>query len=304
VGRSRTLESRSQALISKDLFTKFLGVPPQQPALDFEYVLRQAKDFSTISMAQAHSLLRTDQFRHWSQPQHPGLLIVNGNIESSGSERLSAMSFLCASLVASLGQVQEDTITLYFFCGLHTQMGDELRGPNGVIRSLVWQILMELATRGILSLEFINTLSLRDAIQQRNLRDLCYIFGMLVGQLRLDIPVYCIIDGIDWYEQFEWRVDLEFVVHELQKLVKDQKLQAVFKLLMASSYQNRYLGQSLSISSMQCVFLQPEVFDGGNISERIMAEATEQFRFEKGLYSTARDRWDMSDDDDLPEDYT
>jgi hypothetical protein len=172
-----------------------------------------------------------------------------------------------------------------------------------MIRSLVWQLLLALAKRGILSLEFIDNRSRRDAIEQRDLSILCYVFRMLLGLFYLDTPVYCIVDGIDWYEEPRFVAEMEFALSHLQSAVNDQQLQASFKLLMTSSYQSRYFVRKLQLSGSQYVDLQPDPFHDGTASERDLADETRQLRMERNPLSRDSDWWNGSDDHDAPENY-
>jgi hypothetical protein len=211
------------------------------------------------------------------------------------------MSFLCASLIVSLGRVQESGVSLHFFCGMHTSRDDSLTGPNGMIRSLVSQILMELIRRRILDLEFVSTRSFRDAIERHDLKTLCLTFCLLVAQLPLETPVYCIVDGITWYEDSEYQTQLEYVADQLRWLVAAEKLGPRFKVLITSSYESRCISQR--IPSKQRVFLRSEFGDGDVMSERLMVYETQQLRVQKPSSSRVRRPGDSSDDEDAPEDY-
>ena len=222
--------------------------------------------------------------------------MVDGNIESSGFEKLSAVSYLCASLVASFLHVRDDAIVLHFFCGLHTRLTADLRGPGGLIRSLVWQLVTSLASRQTVSLEFIDNRDLRDALEQRDLEMLCDVFGELMSQLPLDTPVYCIVDGVDWYEEAEFRASMDHVVDRLRTLVEDKTLKPLFKVLMASSFRTRHIGRILH--SRHRLSLRAEVLDIDVVSERTMADRMQQLKFNKRSYPKRLSRRDLSDDED------
>ncbi|PGH23027.1 hypothetical protein AJ80_02942 [Polytolypa hystricis UAMH7299] len=299
-GQYPSREPKSQALITPEILIEFLEVSPQQPFDDLNFVLRQSRGFSAISMGQANSLLRTEEFGQWSQPQRPSLLLVNGMIELDGPNKISSISFLAASLVTSLAKLQPEAEVIYFFCGLHTPKNDQLRGPNGVLRSLVWQMLLALERRKSLSLEFINTRSLRDALEQSNLEALCYTFQELLFQLQLGTPVYCIVDGIDWYEGSQASKDLEYLIRELGNLAESDQLPAVFKVLMTSSYQSRIAARALNFSrNNQCVFLRPDLSDSGILLERKMEVYPAGRREQKVTYTDSDDQWYTSDEDEF-----
>jgi hypothetical protein len=295
IARAQTPNPMSEALISEELFMTYLGVSSHQPPKDLESVLKQGNSFGLMAMSQAQRLLHADQFRQWCQLR-PNFLLVDGNIESPGFERLSAVSYLCASLVASSFQVRDDAIVLHFFCGLHTRLTDELRGPRGLIRSLLWQLVTSLASRQSVSLEFINDRELRDAMEQRDLAMLCYVFRMLISQLPLDTPVYCIVDGVDWYEEAEFRAGMDHVVHRLRDLVDDTRLKPLFKVLMASSFRTHHIGRNLH--SRHRLSLRAEVSDIDVVSERMVVDRMEQLKFNKRSYPKRPSRRDLSDEED------
>ena len=295
IARSQTPNPDSEALISEELFMTYLGVSSHQLAKDLDSVLKQGNSFGVMAMSQAQRLLHADRFRQWCQSR-PNFLLVDGNIDSAGFERLSAVSYLCASLVVSFLQARDNAIVLHFFCGLHTRLTDELRGPQGLLRSLLWQLATSLASRQAVSLGFINDRELRDAMERREPEMLCYVLKKLMCQLRLDTPVYCIIDGVDWYEEAEFRADMEYIVHRLRELVDEKKLKPLFRVLMASSFRTRHIGQHLH--THHHLSLQAEVSDIGVVSERMVAARLEELKSEKRSYPKRPGRQDLSDEED------
>ncbi|KAF2200237.1 hypothetical protein GQ43DRAFT_441757 [Delitschia confertaspora ATCC 74209] len=298
---SRSQESNSRAFITIELLIKYMAVGRIQPRQDLEYIFRESHDFTAISMGQAHSLLSTDQFRQWSLPQRPSILLVNGNLKLAGSERMSAMSFMCASLAAGLGEVQKDAVIIHFFCGLHTASDDELTGPNGMMRSLIWQMILALDSRKLLSLEFVNTRPFREALEARDLPHLIYTFQRLVAELLLDTHVYCILDGIDWYEEYDFEYDLKAVVYGLRDLALNDQLHAVFKLLMTSANQSRSVAEILGLSREQCVSLREDLSDSDVVWKRKMEQDTEHLGRKGVSYAGVSNGWDSGDENGAPE---
>lgn len=245
-------------------------------------------------MSQAHSLLQSAKFHTWAAPKRPSLLLVNGNIETSGAGRLSAMSYVCASLAASIKKVQPDAIILSFFCSLHSMPTDKTSGPNEMIRSLVWQMVMALVRLQMLDLEFVDTRPFCEDIEQCNLKALCYVFRKLLAKLPLNIPVYCLLDDIEWHEQDGWAEDLTTIIDKLCGCVRDQRLRPVFKLLMTSSHRSRHVGPALHL---ECVDIRFDgSLQGGVRYDWLMDEQTQQLQFDETRRSDVRS--DTSDDED------
>ena len=304
--QSQALARQSTSMMPPERLVNCLNVPPGHPVEDFENALHTGHDFDPVSLGQANSLLKTPQFRAWSRPNQPAFLLVNGGIEPSGSERLSAMSFLCASLIAGLVKLHRGIVCLQFYCGFHTFSRQSFTGPSGLIRSLIFQMAMELTRRGTLDLDFIDTRSFKDGIECHNLKALCETFHLLVRQLPLDTPVYCIIDGISWYETPEMHKELGYVADSLRALVTDDRLRPIFKLLMTSPYGSRDV--SKGVPRNEIVSLQPEVALDDALMERMVFDETRSSYSDHHATLRARNKreWneDEDEDDDRPEDFS
>lgn len=82
--------------------------------------------------------MASSRFRQWLTSRHSEVLLVNGNADTSN--RCSPVSFACGLLVSSLGSFPS-TITLSFFCALHTDSSDPETGSRTMLASLVGQLL-------------------------------------------------------------------------------------------------------------------------------------------------------------------
>lgn len=125
------------------------------PVVDLDYILMYPGNLRTRASSQAQTLLRQGRFLVWMSQANPDLILVNANIRSVGEERISAMSILCADLVGCLATTRPEDIIVHFFCGLDSNYDDEpFPGPAGVVRSLILQVFLKLASREHLSLDF------------------------------------------------------------------------------------------------------------------------------------------------------
>ena len=299
---SQALAQRSISMISPEGLTRCMDVPSGHPADDFENALRTGHDFDPTSLGQANGLLQTPHFRTWSRPNQPAFLLVDGGIESSGSERLSAMSFLCASLIAGLVKLNRGIVCLHFFCGSHTSSRQSFTGPTALIRSLIFQMIMELTRRGTLTLELIDRRSFKDGIEQHDLKALCKTFHLLIGQLPLNTPIYCIIDGLSWYETPEMQHELEYIVDSLRALVVDDRLRPVFKVMMASPNESRNISKRIPWN--ETVSLRPDVAMDDGLMERIVSDETRRTHSPYNETSRAGNGSESDDDDDRLEDFS
>lgn len=130
----------------------------------------------------------------------------------TGAERLSALSFVCASLAH---------VFVTLFCGLYESEYDPLGNPAGLVWSLVMQVLAALVVRGEPDLAFFKSRDVRKAVGNQDVVELCRTLRHLRWQLPLKTPVYCLINNIMWYEQDKQSADLEIVVNKLHGLVRN-----------------------------------------------------------------------------------
>lgn len=223
-------------LITQDYLNNMLAVDPRGALNDIQITMRQGMSLDPSCQGQAYTLMRNSKFNTWLKSRGAQVLLVDGNSNSIALCRISPISLLCATLARSLEDVQS-AICVQFFCGLHTSSYDSLSGPQGLVRSLISQLL----SFGNFDLAFINTRTSRDRIQSYELDHLCELFRELLHQIPIDVTVFCIIDSISLYERHEWNHDICFVVRKLREITEAVELNAVFKLFIASSCRSRHV---------------------------------------------------------------
>lgn len=238
-----------------------LQVPYMKPTQDLEYVARQGRNFESRSQMQAQSLTKTPGFQRWLASHRADLLLVDGNAYIPGPGRISAMSVFCAILVLGLLKSKRHVV-LHFFCGQHTTTQDSMSGPKGLIRSLIAQLLY---CGKQFDIDFIDSRTYRESLEAQSLPHLCDTFCKLIEQLPLDTSVFCVVDGVSLYEGGHWLDELCCVFETLSTLVENERLQPIFKLLLASPFASRQLGQRTA--SSRKVVLQRSTFNGRLISE-------------------------------------
>ncbi|KAL9607543.1 MAG: hypothetical protein Q9204_009319 [Flavoplaca sp. TL-2023a] len=124
------------------------------------------------------------------------------------------MSYLCALLSTTL-QHTEPVVSFTFFCGLHVAEMDPIRGPTGIVRSLVRRLLDVY----YFDLDFID-LGFEEQLRQHNMGALLDLFSSLFKQLPEDLVLFCVIDGVSFYESAGQIDDLETVIGFLVDLTK------------------------------------------------------------------------------------
>ncbi|KAL2161690.1 hypothetical protein VTH06DRAFT_8252 [Thermothelomyces fergusii] len=226
----------STALIPDDLPS--FEVMFQHPSADLGHALAAQGRFSLKAQGQAQSLLATDQFFNWMSRSHPTLLLVDASIRGSELESLSAISVLSSTLVTSLMEAYPDDVVIHFFCGMHAWPKDAWYGPNGLVRSLILQLLMKLATRdpdmSSWSLDFINDRGFLQSLEEHCLDDLCLVLHRLLYEFPPDTCIYCIIDSVSRFDASRSLADLGTVMECLRTIVNDGSLVPIFKVLLTT----------------------------------------------------------------------
>ena len=67
-----------------------------------------------------------------------------------------------------------------------------------------------------------------------SLADLCRLFHRLLGLIPRETFIFCIVDGISYYQRDCWREDYELVLGLFGQIVTDPRLGGLFKVLLTS----------------------------------------------------------------------
>ncbi|GAW14979.1 hypothetical protein ANO14919_043870 [Xylariales sp. No.14919] len=225
----------SSATVTQMQLLGAIGVSLNVMWRDLDRVAQQAIHFDAESQGKAQWLIKTTEFSNWMQSRRSSILLADG--ATTGHIMLvSPMSGLCAALVSSLADDSSGTITLSFFAGLHVGTDSthhDINGPQGMMRSLIVQLLSSSLLKP--NLEFLTSDGLK-VYQRHDLKSLCNLFVRLIQQLPQGVDVFCIIDGISWYEQNPWLSGLRSVTGMFEYLMEklDPKYTAILKVLMTS----------------------------------------------------------------------
>ncbi|KAH7111187.1 hypothetical protein EDB81DRAFT_367857 [Dactylonectria macrodidyma] len=193
---------------------------------DLGFVLRKYHEFSPKALGRAKYLMETSEFHGWFLSTGSEILLVDGHCDDQSIGRLAPTSLTCAGLVetyvhedynsTALTLAQTPRIILYFFAGEHINSNNGLHGPHGLIRSLVYQLLLQWPEDGLPDPRlFRSQLNAARSAGELSTTSLCFIFEQLVCQLSSDFPVCCIIDGVSYFETslYGWRDDLTNIVN-------------------------------------------------------------------------------------------
>lgn len=152
----------------------------------------------------------------------PDLLLVDANLCSFALNNISPMSF---------------------FCGLHNTTAshkDPWAGPNGLIRSLIFQIICSLYRHNLLNIDLIHSRWYLKDLEEHDLATLCETLHRLVGQCSPEMAIYCVIGGIGCFDKGLHRSfqQDQFIIDALHDIVEDDMLRCRFKMLMTNSGQS------------------------------------------------------------------
>ncbi|RAK74314.1 uncharacterized protein BO72DRAFT_435493 [Aspergillus fijiensis CBS 313.89] len=307
-GSPRRDERSSAAVVSLSRLLEVLvqspsngGQPPDysaafgQPNDDLEIVLGKNITFDAQTQSQAQSVLQNVRFVEWMNREHPDLLLVDANLRSFALHNVTPISVFCATFVLSMAEVRPEDVVIHFFCGLHCTKSskDHWAGPNGLVRSLVCQLLLILRRRGLLSIEFINSRALLKQLEEHDLGKLCVLLHQLARQFPSDVTVYCIIDAVccfdkDLHMSFQ---ELTTVIEYLRAIVQDDSLRAQFKILMTNADQStKRLRQQVDLE--QHITLSSQYLSLHMISDRSVAAG-----ISRPSTPSVTDTREMEDDD-------
>lgn len=235
-----------------------LRVPPKSAVEDVDFLLKGANKLDPQAQIQAQQLFTSMEFSRWMSSTHAETLFVQGNLNVVGAGRTSAMSAVCAALFLNLSK-NTDAVVLLFSCGLHERSENPTSGPNGLIRSLITQLLLQCQT---ISLDFIDNRAFAEDIQSHSLSALRALFVRLVERLPQTSTVICILDGLAQFESRAWRRDLMDIIQTLNNIIRNHYLQPVVKLLVTSPFAN--MGKvERTISPCQVLTLRRTGIRGG-----------------------------------------
>ncbi|KAK3955236.1 hypothetical protein QBC32DRAFT_359593 [Pseudoneurospora amorphoporcata] len=257
--------------ISEGELLTFLNASPTDLAKDLELsVSSSLVSLSPPQQASARGILSHPAFQRWIRADVPDILCIESNPTDvhlsppstrAGAHPLSAFS---ANFIATLSG-HRDAVTLYFFSTLHTtDYNDPLSEPRALLASMITILALELRSRNLLRLGFIDKRQYVRDLQYGNIACLCHTFGALLRQFPRDTPVYCILDGISSYDRSDrpnWQDDVARILSTLVDLVGDGELRPMLKVLVTCPY--RWELVERQVPENRRVYTMANLLDGG-----------------------------------------
>lgn len=187
---------------------------------------------SQSSLGRGRYILVTPQFQQLLSAPSSSVLLVDGHCQDECDGKVSPISIFCASLAATLAH-NPALMVLHFFAGQHSFLdGDPARGPHGLIRSLICQVLLY-PNQPSLCLEQVGDQVVQD-IADGNINALCWLFKELLKRVVNVTTILCIVDSVSDFEE-DWAEELKIVFNWFRSVPNELNPGVNLKLFMTSA---------------------------------------------------------------------
>lgn len=175
--------------------------------------------------ARAEQLIQVGRMQQWIASPTSYQLLIHGNYDSRRT--VSGLSLLCATFFQSLADRAPHLIRLAFFCGRHA---DGHAGGRAMVQSLICQLLCQFDFAGRLPAAEVSGA----LVGLGDVEELCRLFEWLVCLLPEQAVVFCLVDGILYYEREEFSEDMAYVLVTILRMSDEQSTPAAVKVLVTS----------------------------------------------------------------------
>lgn len=197
--------------------------------IDLQNITERRQTMPLKYRSRAEKIVNTQQFRDWAVLPTSRELLVHGDLMFATTNKISALSLLCATLMQAL-RTRQNYISLVFFAGCHVDEDDGHSGGHAMMRSMIAQLLRQ----NSFDLTTLSTEVDLEHVSDGDLNPLFELFSWLVRCLPDHVTVVCLIDGLIYYETDEFEEGTLAVLGFLLGLVRDADLKPSMKLLGAS----------------------------------------------------------------------
>lgn len=252
-GRPSSLASSSLAPDSNlSNLLWILAVQRNHETKDLAFVRKQEQEFDTKSKACVGAIFLNSTFQRWIMNNNADLILIEGRFERHFG-KTSPISYFCAHLVYKLSEQQPPTtLTLHFFCGQHVAASQDLRGPRGLMRSLISQFLRVWPR---VSLDNWVPSGFSGNNESISMESLCHLFKFVTKQIPPHYTLLCIIDDITQLERDEWKTDYRAIMRMLEAMVKSTDTWLRFKVLITSPGRSKWLKGDLEVNALHRVLV-------------------------------------------------
>ncbi|KAI1126645.1 hypothetical protein F5Y10DRAFT_244511 [Nemania abortiva] len=213
---------KAECIVQQEDLVQFLDMAGVETT-DIEYITQQRELIISRGQDRTDYIMKSNQLREWLVQASSKELLIHGNCEPLP---ISPISFFCAMMIQNLRSVERFK-SIAFFCGCHPH--DEYGGARTLIMSLLSQLLQQQHfDMSFIDFETAGRMSSGDS------RAFCYVFGRLVEQVNSNETIFCVIDGINFYE-CDGEEQLQEISNVLRFLLDlSQQRGSVYKILLTS----------------------------------------------------------------------
>ncbi|KAH9224701.1 hypothetical protein DL95DRAFT_516944 [Leptodontidium sp. 2 PMI_412] len=212
------------------------------------------------------AMMKHPKLHRWITGNDSSALFMNANYKGA---RRQSTSFVSAKLIDSIHpsgikpqHQPSGTFALSFFCGEHLGVDDPDSGVDGMMRSLLSQLLLAYPDFDLFYIDRMRNLD------YEQVDDLCEMFYVLIAQLPPDVIVFCIVDSIGFFEEKDLLCkDAELVVQQFVDIVaRTQDYGCTFKLLLTSPWNSRVLYKNMPSNEDDVVWMPTKVPSQGGFT--------------------------------------
>jgi hypothetical protein len=142
-----------------------------------------------------------------------------------------------------MAKMEPENVFVHFYCGLHVDPGrNNWYGPDGMIRSILMQIIAALVEKDILDMSFLNRRSFIRDLEDHDTHALCDLLHHLIQQFDADTTIYCFIDGVSRFDvDFRGTFGLlKVILERIEDIVEDDTLRPKLKVLMTVPFRSSH----------------------------------------------------------------
>ena len=216
--------------MNAELF-KALGYDHSQCHQDIKEIMRHRYLFSALEKSRVSWLIDHERLENWITSPTSDLFLINGN--EHRHEYTSPVSVYCGMLTRAL-QSQAPRIVLYWYCGLNAN-----EDIVGMLGNVIGQLLEKIET-GSSARKSIKKVWYADFVPD----DQAVLFGLFRKILKQQLKtasVFCILDGVSFYEDNHRAQSFGELVEDLATIVGEaQKSRFIFKVLLTSPSRSEF----------------------------------------------------------------
>ena len=218
-------------------------------ATDTSNQLNLMHTLSLASQDRFVALITSSRLQNWLTSPFSSILHVNGHMFLNEHEaRQSPLSCFCAKFIDDMQshrqyphqETSSFVIAICWFCGQHTNVGTDYDAhPPGMLNSLLLQLIDQIS-RSTFQMRLVDCCVPEPDPQ---LSELCNLFVLLAEALPMGTILFCVIDGISYYEDEERQAECIEVLSMLTTLTRRSQGAAdgpLIKLLITAPLRAHY----------------------------------------------------------------